>query len=113
MFREILDLLDREVASPAEIDRAIRGSMGLRLAALGPLAIIDFAGLDVTSKVYQNLIPHLRSDHALPQRVAELVEAGHYGAKSGQGVFDYPSDSVDQRIAERDRTYLELVKLVG
>ena len=38
MFREVFDLLDRGVATASEIDRAIRGSMGLRLAALGPLA---------------------------------------------------------------------------
>ena len=111
MFREILDLLDRDVASPDEIDRAIRGSMGMRLAALGPLAIIDFAGLDVTSCVYENLVPHLRSDHELPQRVGELVGSGHFGAKTGQGVFEYPAASLDEQIAERDRMYLELVKL--
>ncbi|MCH9013540.1 MAG: hypothetical protein IIA68_10875 [Proteobacteria bacterium] len=38
MFREVFDLLDRNIASPEQIDRAIRGSAGMRLAALGPLA---------------------------------------------------------------------------
>lgn len=113
MFREILDLLDRQVASPDEIDRAIRGSAGLRLAALGPLAIIDYAGLDVTSRVYQNLVPHLRSNDELPARIGELVESGHYGAKTGQGIFEYPAESLDKRIADRDRMYLELVKLMA
>jgi len=112
MCREIWDLLDRGVASAEEIDRAVRGSMGLRLAALGPLAISDFAGWDVTAKVYQNLIPHLRSDSELPGRIGQLIADGHFGAKSGQGVFDYPSDCLEQRIAERDRTYLELIKLL-
>ena len=113
MFREVLDLLDRNVASPEQIDRAIRGSAGMRLAALGPLAIIDFAGWDVTSRVYQNLVPDLRCDHELPERVAKLVQAGHFGAKTGQGVFDYPPESLEQRIADRDRTYLQLVKLLS
>ena len=112
MAREIWDLLDRDIACPEEIDRAIRGSMGLRLAALGPLAISDFAGWDVTSRVYQNLIPHLRSDHTLPERIARLVRDEKYGAKSGQGIFEYLPESVGERIAERDRIYLQLVKLV-
>jgi 3-hydroxyacyl-CoA dehydrogenase len=113
MFREVLDLLDRKVASPEEIDRAIRGSAGMRLAALGPLAIIDYAGLDVTSRVYQNLVPHLRSNHDLPLRIGELVEQGHYGAKTGEGVFEYPPESIEQQVADRNRLYLELVKLMG
>lgn len=113
MFREIWDLLDRKIASPEDIDRAIRGSMGLRLAALGPLAIVDYAGWDVTAGVYQNLIPHLRCDHALPERIDRLVQDQNFGAKSGQGVFKYPSESIDQSIADRDNTYLELIKLVG
>jgi len=46
MFREVLDLLDRDIASPEQIDWAIRGNGGMRLAAIGPLAITDFAGLD-------------------------------------------------------------------
>ena len=113
MFREIWDLLDRGIASAEEIDRAIRGSMGLRLAALGPLAITDFAGWDVTARVYQNLIPHQRRDTELPNRIQQLIAEGHYGVKSGRGVFEYPPDTVEERIADRDRTYLELVKLVG
>lgn len=112
MCREIWDLLNRGIASPADIDRAIRGSMGLRLAALGPLAISDFAGWDVTSRVYRNLIPDLRSDQEVPERIDALVRAGHYGAKSGRGIFEYPAESIDQRVADRDRTYLELVQLL-
>ena len=112
MFREIWDLLDRGVASADQIDAAIRGSMGLRLAALGPLAIIDFAGWDITTRVFQNLIPDMRSDRELPERVAGLVRDGHYGVKTGQGVFDYPGDAAERQIADRDRDFLKLVKLL-
>lgn len=110
MFREILDLLDRNIAAPEEIDRAIRGSMGLRLAALGPLAIIDYAGWDVTARVYQNLVPHLRSNDELHDCAKALVDAGRIGAKGGQGVFAYPPESLPDQIADRDRLYWELVR---
>jgi len=112
MLREIFDLLDRNVASPEEIDRAIRGSAGLRLAALGPLAILDFSGLELNERVYRNLIPHLRSNHDLPQRIVELVQQGHYGVKTGKGFFEYPPEAVEQRTEDRDRMYLELVSLL-
>jgi 3-hydroxybutyryl-CoA dehydrogenase len=81
MFREIWDLLDRGIASAEEIDQAIQGSMGLRLAALGPLQIIDFAGWDITGRVYENLIPDLRADTQLPARIRDLLAQEQFGVK--------------------------------
>jgi 3-hydroxybutyryl-CoA dehydrogenase len=112
MFREIFDLLERGVASAGDIDRAICGSMGLRLAALGPLQIIDFAGWDITGSVYQNLIPHLRADAQLPACIRELLEQGRFGVKAGKGIYDYLPEAVEARTAQRDRLYLALVKLL-
>jgi len=112
MFREIFDLLDRGVADAAQIDRALRGSMGMRLAALGPLEIIDFAGLDITGRVFQNLIGDLRSDTDLPETVEHLISAGRFGVKTGKGFFDYPPEVLRQRQDRRDQLYLALVKLL-
>jgi 3-hydroxybutyryl-CoA dehydrogenase len=112
LMREVFDLLERGVATAAEIDAAIQGSMGLRLAALGPLQIIDFAGLDITGKVYQNLVGDLRADATLPAKVQALMNQGHFGAKTGQGFFRYTDESLRAQQADRDRRYLALVKLL-
>jgi 3-hydroxyacyl-CoA dehydrogenase len=112
MFREIWDLLERGIASAEEIDKAIRGSMGLRLAALGPLRIIDFAGLDITGRVYENLAPDLRADAQIPANVRALLDQGCFGVKTGKGFFNYPATSIDEQRAQRDRLYLALVKLL-
>ena len=112
MFREVFDLLDRGVATASEIDRAIRGSMGLRLAALGPLAIIDYAGWDISSATFANLAPDMRGDAEVPGTIKQMVESGHLGAKSGQGVYSYPAETIDEKIRQRDADYLSLVKLL-
>ena len=112
MYREIWDLLDRGIADPDQIDRAIRGSMGFRLAAIGPLAVNDFAGLDVTCRVYQNLITDMRRDTELPSRVKRLLDEGRFGVKTGAGIYDYTPQSIELERAERDRRYLALVKLL-
>ena len=112
MFREIWDLVERGVASPEDIDRAIRGSIGLRLAALGPLEIIDYAGWDVTAQVYQNLIPHQRRDTKLPPWIEQLIAAKRFGVKSGQGVFEHPPEDVVQKTALRDQTFLGILRVL-
>ena len=113
MLREVWDLLDRGIASAAEIDRAIRGSMGFRLAALGPLRINDFGGLDVARRVSENLLPHMRSDSEVPPLIRELVDRGHFGVKSGLGIFEYRARDGERETEKRDRLYLALLKLLG
>jgi 3-hydroxyacyl-CoA dehydrogenase len=110
--REIFDLWERGVASAEDIDEAIRGSMGLRLAAIGPFHVLDFAGLDVSCRVYENLAPDLRSDARLPDRVRDLLALGHYGVKTGQGFFRYTPESAARQQARRDRLFLALAELI-
>ena len=112
MFREIFDLLDRGVASAEDIDQAIRGSIGLRLAALGPLQVIDFAGLDITSRTYENLVTDVRSDTELAPVIRELVDEGSFGVKTGKGIYDYTPESTEQKQEQRDSKYLALAKLL-
>jgi len=45
MVREILDLYEKGIASAEDIDRAVKGSIGFRLASIGPLLTMDLGGL--------------------------------------------------------------------
>ncbi len=112
MQREIWDLLDRGVAEPEDIDRAVRASVGFRLAATGPLSVRDFAGLDVSALVYQILVPEIRSDTELPGNVRKLVDAGHFGVKTGRGFHEYTPESIDKKRNRRDRIFLALLRLL-
>jgi 3-hydroxybutyryl-CoA dehydrogenase len=112
VMREVWDLLEQGVASAEDIDSAIRGSMGFRLAALGPLRIHDSGGLDIQATIYRNLCPQIRSDTELPGIVSEMVASGHYGFKSGQGFYRYPAEEAAGILAERDERYLALLKLL-
>src|SRR5215218_4686251 len=75
--REVWNLLDRGVATVEDIDAAIRGSMGFRLAALGPFMIHDFGGLDIQFAVYRKLAPEIASGAEVPETVQRTVDAGN------------------------------------
>ena len=112
IMREVWDLLDREIASPADIDAALRASVGFRLAALGPLEVHDFGGLDIQTTVYRNLVAEIRSDTEIPRVVRDLVEQGHLGPKTGRGFHDYSPERLVERQSRRDSLFLALLKLL-
>lgn len=112
MLREILDLLDRGVANAREIDLAVKGSIGLRLAAIGPLEVIDFAGLDVTGSVFENLVSEIKSDRQLPMVLKRKIDSGHFGVKTEYGIYRYTPETVQEQLSRRDRRFLALKRLL-
>jgi 3-hydroxybutyryl-CoA dehydrogenase len=110
--REVWDLLERGVATPEEIDAAIRGTVGFRFAVMGPLEVHDFAGLDIQLATYRNLVGEIRSDTLAPAVLEGLVAEGHLGVKSGRGFYDYPHERLVARRTRRDSLLLKLWKLL-
>jgi 3-hydroxybutyryl-CoA dehydrogenase len=111
VMREVWDLLDQGVASPEAIDAAIRGSMGFRLAAVGPLEVYDFGGLDIQLRVFDSLVREISSGTRAPGKIRRLVDAGHFGAKTGKGIYDYTPASIATGRSRRDQRLLALLKM--
>ena len=83
----------------------------MRLAALGPLEIWDFCGLDVAARCYAELAADVRSDDKVPDTLAELVAQGHFGFKSGRGFYEHPRQDRAAELERRDGRYLQLLQL--
>lgn len=115
LAREALSLLEQEVASVEEIDKAIRGVIGFRLAAVGPLEVMDFGGLDTWLAASHNLTAQISSRTGPPAILAEKVARGELGVKSGRGFYDWgggiTSPLCAAKIRRRDEAYLSLLKL--
>jgi 3-hydroxybutyryl-CoA dehydrogenase len=114
MVREVLNLYKNGIASAADIDRAVKGSMGFRLASIGPLLTIDLGGVKLWRSVCANLLPNIESTTEVPPALEDLIAEGHDGIKSGKGFYDYTVDfseeDLDKAIAQRDREFLNRLK---
>lgn len=112
MYREVLDLLEQGVASAEEIDLAFLASVGFRSAVMGPLQVYDFAGVDVCSRCYSELVEDIRSNCKVHDSVKQLVAQGHLGTKTGSGIYQYTPESTAKIMAKRDHVYLAVKKLL-
>jgi 3-hydroxybutyryl-CoA dehydrogenase len=113
MFREILSLLEQRVAEPEDIDAGLSGSIGLRLAVLGPLKTSDMGGLDLWYKGVQELSPFFDRSTNVPRILVEKIERGELGLKTGKGFFKYEPNGASAHIRERDRSLLYLLKTLS
>lgn len=111
VMREAFWLLENGVASAEDIDTAVQYGFGFRYPVLGPLRTSDFAGLDTVLRVATHLFPQLDSTQEPPGILRRLVEQGRFGAKTGGGIYNYEPGEVEAIIAERDRQFLQLLKI--
>lgn len=86
MLNEAFYALAEGVATAEDIDT------GMRLGCnhpIGPLALSDAVGLDTLLKIMEGLQRELGDKYRPAPLLRQLVRAGHYGKKSGRGVYDY------------------------
>ena len=92
--REVFSLIERGVAEPADIDRALKFGPAFRYATTGQLEVADFGGLDIWCVVGDNLLKDMDNSTGANPVLRGAVEEGRLGVKSGRGFFEYPPETV-------------------
>jgi len=103
IMREALHLLDEGVASAEAIDSIVRWGIGYKLAVIGPLELLDVAGLDVYTAVAGYLNRDLCNDAGISATVMRKVMEGKLGLKTQGGLFEYTSEEIQRLARERGR----------
>jgi 3-hydroxybutyryl-CoA dehydrogenase len=106
LAREAFALIDAGVASPEDVDAAVRFGFGFRFLAAGPVLQRDHAGIDVHCPAAATMYPSLATNTVPSRALAERLAAGKFGMKSGEGFFTWTPESIS---AERKR-YDDLLK---
>jgi len=87
--RECLHLVDDDVASHEDVDRAWMSYYGTKM---GPFGLMDKVGLDVVRDIENVYYGESRDPRDAPPRLLiDKVEKGELGVKTGRGFYSYPN----------------------
>jgi 3-hydroxybutyryl-CoA dehydrogenase len=101
MINEAVLSLQEGVAGVEEIDTIMKLGMA---HPMGPLQLADFIGLDTCYNIMNVLHMGFGNQKYAPATLlANMVQAGYYGVKSGEGFYTYTPGSKDLVVSERFR----------
>jgi 3-hydroxybutyryl-CoA dehydrogenase len=113
-MNEAARLVEEGVADAAAVDVACRLGFGVRFATMGLLEFVDWGGADILLHASSYLSGALGSDrYTAPEIVAEKVESGAIGMKSGVGFHDYRDRDLDAYKREKLRALVDLLAHLG
>lgn len=100
ILRECLSLVERGIVSEADMDTCVKWGIGYKLSVIGPMRLLDMAGLDIYESVASYLNPDLSDSAEVPQFIKERTARKQLGMKTLGGIYDYTEEQVRERRAE-------------
>jgi 3-hydroxybutyryl-CoA dehydrogenase len=112
MRREAISLVERGIASPEDVDAAVRWGFGFRLLGAGTLESMDLVGLEQILRIHSYMLPDLDPPSEPSPLLRRLISEGKTGAKAGQGFLAW-DEARKRAVAKRmEAALIEALKLV-
>ena len=89
-MNEAARLVEEGVATPEDIDKAVRAGFGPRYTAMGLCEFIDYGGLDILYYAAKSMARALDAPRYEPPAIVErLMREGKRGVREGEGLYDW------------------------
>src|SRR5262249_34989015 len=112
LTREALFLIGEEVASPADVDAAVRYGFGFRYAAAGPITQKEHSGWDVTDTVANIIYPDLCNARSSIPVLRKMVAKRHLGIKSGRGFYKWDVTSIKNEKKRYEKALMATLEIL-
>ena len=112
LMREVFSILDEDLASPEDVDAAVRFGFGFRYVAAGPLMQKEFAGLDTQLAAATSIYPALSTSSEPSRTLKALVANGRTGTKALRGFWDWDPASRHAAKAAYESTLLKALQVL-
>ncbi len=111
LVREAVYMVQEGIASPEDVETALKAGAGLRWPVYGPLEHADVVGAGLSFAVQAAVLPSLCNATEPAQLLKSLLEAGNLGVRSGKGFYDWNVRSADELLRTRDLWLAERMKV--
>jgi 3-hydroxybutyryl-CoA dehydrogenase/5-formyl-3-hydroxy-2-methylpyridine 4-carboxylate dehydrogenase len=101
IMRECVSLVEKGVISPEELDTCVKWGIGFKLAVIGPMELLDVAGLDIYAAVASYLNADLDDSATVPEYITRRTAARELGMKTGKGIYDYTPERIQELRSRR------------
>ena len=113
-MNEAARLVEEGVATPEDIDRAVRAGFGPRYTAMGLCEFIDYGGLDILFYASSSMARALNAPrYEPPALVKRLMDEGKRGTREGQGLYDWRNRDLGQYQRDLVGRYVALFRHLG
>ena len=106
LLREAISLVEKGIATPADIDMAVKYGFGRRLPTTGPLESADMGGLDIFLNIGRYLSADLDASQTPSPLLEKIVAEGNLGIKTGKGLQDWPKDKIASVRKKREESLI-------
>jgi 3-hydroxybutyryl-CoA dehydrogenase/5-formyl-3-hydroxy-2-methylpyridine 4-carboxylate dehydrogenase len=110
LLREGVELVEQGVIDAEGLDTCVSWGIGYKLAVVGPMALLDMAGLDIYQAVGSYLNKDLCNRGDVASYVTSRTASGKLGMKTGGGIFSYTPEKTAQLRQERARKLVAVRK---
>ncbi len=110
LFREAIYLIEQDVTTAADIDKAVKYAMGMRYASIGLLEYFDAVGFDLESTIARNVYPDLCGTREIQSLVKAGLASGKTGQAAGEGLYDWSQKDADDFRRRKQSPYFDGVK---
>ena len=101
ILREALSLVEKGVIAPQPLDQCFKWGLGLKLAVIGPMELLDVAGLDIYEAVASYLNADLDRSPGVSSYISKKTGEKKLGMKTGKGIYDYTPQEAERLRAVR------------
>ena len=113
-MNEAARMVEEGVASPEDIDKAIKYGFGFRFAVLGMLEFIDWGGGDILYYASRYLTEALaNARYAAPSIIELNMREGNIGLKTGRGFLDYEGLDIELYRRQRLEALVGILRFLG
>lgn len=111
LMNEAVRLVEEGVATPEDVDRAMRAGLGFRYATVGVFEFIDWGGVDILARASRFMVEATGDErYRAPRLVEEKVARDELGPKTGRGFFEYGGGRRDAFETAKVRALLRQLK---